>query len=250
MGFPTKNDDFGVWNGGTTILGHPHIITNRSFVTEILGGRGDGSGSMAADAAHQASIKDSTLVDRPRLFRVNQGLCITGYIGYIREYNHHLGFVFWLFRIYNWFFRAFFFGDVTKYPVMWGLYSARTDRFLTELWKTPYKMAENKWFSQGLFLSPVKMGLVVTLLITAHFVRPYFRNVYLTSAFSMFFCCKRLIITVKHMFKKNRGKFQSIFGHPPEWTTSKLADEKTHPGYLIDIWFLLGKTHFCQPAVE
>ena len=26
--FPAKNDHFGVWNGGTTILGNPHILVS------------------------------------------------------------------------------------------------------------------------------------------------------------------------------------------------------------------------------
>ena len=29
IGFPTKNDHFGVWNGGTTILGNTHIILGK-----------------------------------------------------------------------------------------------------------------------------------------------------------------------------------------------------------------------------
>ena len=33
MGFPTKNGHFGVWNGGTIILGNPHIWTKKHHNT-------------------------------------------------------------------------------------------------------------------------------------------------------------------------------------------------------------------------
>ena len=38
MGFPTKNDDFGVEIGGTTILGNPHIL-EKAGSPKNLGGR-------------------------------------------------------------------------------------------------------------------------------------------------------------------------------------------------------------------
>ena len=31
MGFPTKNDHFGVWNGGTTIYGNTHLVKMNPF---------------------------------------------------------------------------------------------------------------------------------------------------------------------------------------------------------------------------
>ena len=36
MGFPTKNDHFGVEIGGTTILGNPHILTKQCLVNLML----------------------------------------------------------------------------------------------------------------------------------------------------------------------------------------------------------------------
>ena len=39
MGFPTKNDHFGVWNGGTPIFGNTQYIQkDQKIFQEIMGG--------------------------------------------------------------------------------------------------------------------------------------------------------------------------------------------------------------------